>query len=137
MQIIMDTGPLVASIDQRDKYHSWAVSQLAALEGPAWTCEAVLTEAYFLLQRVPYGTASLSKLLSRGALEIVFSAREEHQRVTDLIKRFSTVPMSFADACLVRMSELHSEAYLLTLDKDFLVYRRHSRQTIPVIAPFK
>lgn len=133
----MDTGPLVASIDQRDKYHAWAVSQLTALEGPAWTCEAVLTEAYFLAQRAPNGPASLSKLLSRGALEITFSAREEHERVTDLMKRFATVPMSFADACLVRMTELNAEAHLLTLDKDFLVYRRHSRQTIPVIAPFK
>ena len=44
--------------------------------------------------------------------------------------------MSYADACLVRMAELHPEASVWTLDRHFQVYRRHQRQTISLIAPW-
>jgi hypothetical protein len=43
--------------------------------------------------------------------------------------------MSLADACLVRMSELHDNARIFTLDSGFKLYRRHSRQAIPLIFP--
>ena len=45
------------------------------------------------------------------------------------------VPMSFADACLVRMSELELRSVVLTLDGDFKGYRRHRRHVVPVITP--
>ena len=43
--------------------------------------------------------------------------------------------MSLADACLVRLAELFDEATVITLDEDFSVYRKHGRQTIPMLAP--
>jgi uncharacterized protein len=43
--------------------------------------------------------------------------------------------MSFADACLVRMTEVLSDSFLLTTDADFRVYRRHSRQMVPCAIP--
>jgi hypothetical protein len=42
---------------------------------------------------------------------------------------------SLADACLVRMSEILPEPVVLTTDRDFRVYRRHSRQVIPCLMP--
>jgi len=49
--------------------------------------------------------------------------------------RYQSVPMSFADACLVRMSELWPKTPVFTLDSDFRIYRRNKRQSIPLIAP--
>jgi uncharacterized protein len=51
------------------------------------------------------------------------------------MRKFASVPMSLADACLVRMTELEPHSVLLTLDSDFRVYRRNKRQTIPTIMP--
>jgi predicted nucleic acid-binding protein len=51
------------------------------------------------------------------------------------MKKFQSVPMSFADACLVRMSELEPRSRILTLDSDFRIYRRNRRQAIPAIMP--
>ena len=45
------------------------------------------------------------------------------------------VPMSFADACLVRMTETLNDPMLLTTDTDFRIYRRHGRQVIPCMLP--
>jgi predicted nucleic acid-binding protein len=44
--------------------------------------------------------------------------------------------MSFADACLVRMTELHRDSRILTLDRDFAAYRRNGRERIPLLAPW-
>ena len=43
--------------------------------------------------------------------------------------------MSLADSCLVRLSELHSDCEVITLDADFRLYRRHGRQAISLLAP--
>jgi predicted nucleic acid-binding protein len=49
--------------------------------------------------------------------------------------KYADVPMSLADACLIRMTELDDSRAVMTLDGDFLVYRRHGRQVIPVMMP--
>ena len=49
--------------------------------------------------------------------------------------RYASVPMSLADSCLVRMSEIYPDCRILTLDSDFRVYRRNGRQMIPTITP--
>jgi len=51
------------------------------------------------------------------------------------MRKYRDTPMSLADACLVRMSELHSHCRVFTLDSDFQRYRRHTRQPIPLIHP--
>lgn len=43
--------------------------------------------------------------------------------------------MSLADACLVRLSEIHTEEENFTLDSDFRIYRRHGNKIIPVLMP--
>lgn len=48
------------------------------------------------------------------------------------MERYADLPMSFADACLVRISETLPDPVLLTTDADFRIYRRHGRRTIPV-----
>ena len=52
-----------------------------------------------------------------------------------LIEKYSNVPMGFADACLVRMTETLADPFILTTDQDFRVYRRHSRQVVPCATP--
>lgn len=57
------------------------------------------------------------------------------EAVAAFMQKYASVPMSFADACLVRMSETMADPLILTTDSDFRVYRRHSRQMIPVLCP--
>lgn len=134
--VLADTGPLVASLRLRDRHHGWTRTQLASLRGPLLTCEAVLSEAFFLLQTVPKGHDSLAALIDRGVLEVRFDFQDERDATLRLLRKYSDTPMSFADACMVRMSEIHRDASLLTLDQDFVAYRRNGRERIPLIAPW-
>lgn len=134
-QIVLDTGPLVASINRNDRFHEWARSQLAQLPTPLLTCEAVLSEACFLLQESESGSAAVVELVRRGILDVNFHVESQIENIARLMSKYADVPMSLADACLVRLTELNPQSTIMTLDADFHVYRRQGRQTIPVLTP--
>lgn len=135
--IILDTGPLVAYLRGSDQYHEWARQQFRQYRSPFLTCEPVLTETAFLLSRYG-GTENVEPLLMlviAGALAVVLRLPDEAPRLQELMRRYRNVPMSLADACLVRMAELHPESTVLTLDSDFLIYRQHDREPLSLLMP--
>jgi predicted nucleic acid-binding protein len=131
----MDTGPLVAYLDDDERHHEWATQEFMRPDGPLITCEAVVSEAWFLLRRLPRHLARLRAMLADGVFDLSFHLEDEARSISTLMDRYNDMPMSLADACLVRLSELHPKLPLMTLDSDFKVYRRHGRQLIPVICP--
>jgi predicted nucleic acid-binding protein len=133
--VILDTGPLVAFLNSRDTHHEWTKHQWATIKPPLLTCESVLAEACYLIRNAHDGAERVFELISRGILRIDFDLAAEADQVKGLIKRYSNVPMSLADACLVRMVEKRTRATVLTLDSDFKFYRTHDRRVIPVIMP--
>lgn len=131
--VLADTGFLVALLRRRDAHHEWA-EKAARMQALPWrTCEAVLTEAFHLLGHE--GRVGLQEFLGRGTVIVAFSLAENTRPVLDLMRKYDTRPMSLADACLVRMSEIVADAVVLTTDSDFRVYRRHSRHMIPCVLP--
>jgi uncharacterized protein len=133
--ILIDTGPLVAMLNRRDRYFSWVREQLTFLSPPFHTCESVISESCFLLQQGKIDPAPLFSLLSRKLMLISFDLQRELDSVSSLIDKYSNLPMDLADACLVRMAEKEPDANLMTLDSDFLIYRKSNRQIIPIIIP--
>lgn len=134
-RVVIDTGPIVALLNRNDAQHDWTRAVLERVEPPLLTCEAVLSEACFLLRRIQGGQAAVLELVARGVVNVAFSLAREVALVRKLMTRYASVPMSLADACLVRMSELDEKATVLTLDSDFAIYRRNRRQIIPTIRP--
>ena len=92
-----------------------------------------MSEALFLLEE-PQAVA-LAQLLRRCHLQLAFTLADELRTVLDLRAKYANVPMSLADACLVRMSETLPEPIIITTDSDFRIYRRHSRQVVPCLLP--
>jgi len=134
-RVIIDTGPLVALLNRRDRHHAWVREVLDTVEPPIFTCEAVVSEACFLLGRLAGGQDAVLELLASDVVNIDFRMLPEIAAVRGLMRKFANVPMSLADACLVRMTELEAQSVLVTLDGDFRVYRRNRRQIIPTIMP--
>jgi predicted nucleic acid-binding protein len=130
---LVDTGFLVALLSRTDRHHRWAAAQAPRLPPPWTTCEAVLSETFHLLG--PVGEPRLAELLRRGAVVPAFELGAELEPVLRLLHKYANLPMSLADACLVRMTELLADPIVLTTDDDFRVYRRHSRQIVPCVLP--
>jgi len=133
--VIIDTGPIVAYLQENDSHHEWLVDALGSLTVPVLTCEAVVTEAMYLLRRTDGGQRRFMDLLLTEALVIDFELRDELEPVQRLLSKYKNIPISLADACLVRMSERITDSAVLTLDSDFTIYRRNGRQQIPLILP--
>ena len=131
---IVDTRPLVALFDRAERYHHWVAQRFKELDAPLLVCEPVLAEAMYLLARYPRRrTPSWGS--SGTALGVAFRIDEHVDTLRKLLQKYRDTPVSLADACIVRMSEIHDRHAVLTLDSDFLVYRKHGRTSLPLIHP--
>ena len=130
---LVDTGFLVGLLSRRDAHHRWAVEQAARVPRPWFTCEAVLSEAVRLLPGD--GASKLASLIRRSTVVCSFRFDADSEAVLRLLEKYAELPMSFADACLVRMTETLNDPLVLTTDTDFRVYRRHGRQVVPCVLP--
>ena len=131
--VLVDAGFIVALLNGRDSHHDWAAAQAPHLL-PTWrTCEAVVSEAFHLLGG--RGAPALSAILLRRAVVVAFDLDSNLKPVLSLMRKYADVPMSLADACLVRMTETLADPVILTTDTDFHIYRRHGRQVVPCVTP--
>jgi predicted nucleic acid-binding protein len=132
MRAIADTGLLVALLNKRDRHHQWAAEIVREYQRPLLTCEPVLTEVCYFLQR----SEPVIGLLRGGGLHVDFEVKEELEALERLGSAFSDRTPDLADMCVVRMSELFPNHKVLTADRrDFTVYRRFERKPIPAIFP--
>ena len=134
-RVLVDAGAIVSFLDRREQYHAAVDGLFRELPKPFYTCESVVSEAYFLFRRSTIAQQKVIGLITSGAVVIDFSLAYEIEGVAALLKKYENVPMSLADACLVRMSEVSSGTLVFTLDSDFKIYRRNRNKLIPLIMP--
>ncbi|HEY1638946.1 MAG TPA: PIN domain-containing protein [Rhizomicrobium sp.] len=132
--IVVDASFLIALLGKRDNHRDWAIEQAQQHPRPWNTCDAVIAEVFHVLGIG--GWQRIVDLLHRKSVISTFSLAENIRPVLALMEKYRDVPMSFADACLVRMTEILAEPLVLTTDADFRVYRRHSRQVVPCALPY-
>jgi uncharacterized protein len=125
----------MALMCRNDRHHEWAKLQFSRYPGPFLTCEAVVAETCFLLARAGFDPARALLAIERDVVRVAMQLTDELGAVRSLLERYANVPASLADACLVRLSEIHDGSRVLTLDRDFSIYRRHGRRPIPLVAP--
>ena len=135
IKTLVDTGPLIAYCNRSDKHHAWSRQVFGQLAPPLWTCEAVLTEVFYRVQKEGGNLNLLWDWLHRGAVRVDFQMAGHWEDLEKLMDKYADQGMDLADACLVRLSELHDDSRVCTCDKDFLVYRRSQRLRIPLIFP--
>lgn len=135
MRAIVDTGKLVAFFDRSERYHRWTADQIRQLGAPLLVCEPVLTETIYLLARFPRAQDALFDLLKNCAMAPAFRLEGHIGSVHGLLRKYRDVPMSLADACVVRMAEIHDDHCVLALDSDFRVYRKHGRPPLTLRHP--
>ena len=75
------------------------------------------------------------ELVARGIVKAPYRLEVDAEGVRKAMDRYNDLPMSLADACLVRMAEPHEPVEVLTLDSHFHVYRLSNRRIVPVRMP--
>jgi predicted nucleic acid-binding protein len=134
--IIIDTGVIVALADRRDEHHYWCKKKVAELSYPFYTCEAVLSESFHLLESISNGSEKLiNNILEKELIQVPFIYSKHSASVHKIITKYANLPAGFADACLVAMAETMRSAYIFTLDSDFMIYRLKSGKPLSIITP--
>ena len=121
--VIVDTSCIVALLDKSERRHKRCSELVTTLAGPLITCEAVLAESCYLLR---FDTRAVDAVLANveaGIFQVPFDITQSCPRVRQLLHKYKSVPMDFADACLVHLAEEFETPRILTLDDDFSVYR--------------
>jgi predicted nucleic acid-binding protein len=126
---------LVAYFDADESHHSWCVRRFDALKPPLLSCEVAIAEAVYIVESRGGDSERIFEFLRQGVIQLPFHLGDEIEAIVALRQRYSDLPMSLADACLLRMTETHTNARVFTLDSDFKIYRRHGRQIVPLIFP--
>ncbi|MEX0719718.1 MAG: PIN domain-containing protein [Balneolaceae bacterium] len=137
MTILIDTGPLYAVFDHRDQWHGWSVQQFGCLNPPFVTCEAVVTETIFLLNKIGIGTEPLFNLMNRNLLQVepILNSSSNQRFIQKFISNYKNLPASVADSCLMFLSEHEKDPVIFTLDSDFTIYRMQNGNTVNLIIP--
>lgn len=133
--VILDTGPLVAWFCPRDQHHAWAGKTFTQIPAGGLICEAVLAEVCHLVAKDGIACGKVLEFVERGGLTSV-SLSGELPVLRNLLDRYSDAPMDFADACVVRLAELHPNVAVCTTDGQFRFFRKNGHEPIPLLAPF-
>ena len=124
MKAILDTGPWVALIDRSESGHEICVQWLEDYSGQIYSTEAVLTEVLYLLDFSVIAQSAAIDFVLKSVVEMIPSSLESLGKVKSLMKKYSDLPMDYADAtivCLAIDTEIKS---IITFDKrDFGIYR--------------
>lgn len=122
-QTLVDTGPLVALIDEGDDDHQRCEDAARRLKGDLVTTWPVITEAMYLLDEAAQGQDALLKKVESGDLNLADLSAQDARAFRELIHKYRDLPMDFADASLVRVAQREGIAEVFTLDKHFRAYR--------------
>ena len=129
---LLDAGPLAAAINRRDQHHAWAVRTLDRLDAPVLTCEAVVSEAWFLARRGRGDPAGVLDLVAALDVQVVPAWSP---RTAAILRRYAD-RASVADAALLALAEEADGRVVVTTDReDFSVYRLHRNRAVPALVP--
>lgn len=123
-RVLVDAGPLVAILSERDERHRLCVRTLESLSGSPFSCWPVITEAAWLLRAYPGVVSLLLRRVSEGVPAMLTLSSLEARPIGDLMKKYESMKPQLADASLVHLADRESIDTIFTLDRrDFSVYR--------------
>ena len=131
---LIDTGAILALVDQSDECHESCVRAYNHNRLPWLTTEAVLTEAFHLARRNLRDDRPIWTLLRSGAIVMSMIANEELPQIHALMAQYADRPMDFADATLVHLATRERVSVILTIDHDdFETYRLPGRKKFTIL----
>jgi predicted nucleic acid-binding protein len=131
--VLLDTGVIVALLDRSERNHASCVEVVTALAAPLVTCEAVVAEACYLLRGLRGAPDAVLANVERGVFQIPLRLDATVGAIRVLMKRYASVPMDLADACLVHLADALETGAILTLDSDFRIYKWKRRRPFELL----
>jgi len=131
---LIDTGAILAFLDRDDRWHERCVHAFSNLRLPLGTSAAVLTELFHLLRNHPRQKAMAWNFVRSATVTVLAIDDADLPALEALMRRYSDIPMDFADATLVRLAERERLSTIFTIDHDdFETYRIEARRRFRIV----
>ena len=121
--VLVDSGFIVALLDRQDKRHAVCRAAIQDLSRPFVTCEAVISESCYLLRNLPGAAESILDNVVSGVFQLPFQLASAASDVRRIFHKYRDREIDLADACLIHLANSFGTGEILTLDRDFAVYR--------------
>lgn len=135
--VLIDTGVIVACLDRSERFHERCVAVLRELERPLVTCEAVIAESCYLLRDLSGAPEAVIENVEKGVLLIPFQLSVSAAPVRQILRKYRNRKIDFADACLIHLAGELDSGDILTLDRDFEIYRWGRKKPFRILIPFR
>lgn len=121
--VLLDTSVIVALLDRSERMHRRCAEEVQELGAPLVTCEAVIAESCYLVRKLRGAPEAIIENVARGIFQIPFQLSREAASVRAILRKYQDREIDLADACLIHLASEFETGEILTLDKDFEVYR--------------
>jgi predicted nucleic acid-binding protein len=121
--VLLDTGFIVALLDRSESLHKMCARTIREVQAPLVTCEAVITESCYLLRNLSGASEAVIENIAAGIFQVPFQLSRDIAGVKQVLRKYRDRKIDLADACLIRLADQFGTADILTLDRDFAVYR--------------
>jgi len=135
--VLLDTGVIVALLDRSEKFHQVCAEVVGELEAPLITCEAVIAESCYLLRNLAGAPEAVVENVAAGVFQVPFQLSREAVGLKQVLRKYRDRKIDLADACLIRLAEEFETADILTLDRDFAVYRWSRNKPFRILLALK
>jgi len=127
---LIDAGPLIALFNKNDKYHKKIKEFIKNYKGLLTTSWPVITEVCHMLDFNIGAQIDFLKWIRLGGLKVEDIETEEIDKIIELSKKYSDIPMDLADATLIIISERSGIKEIITIDSDYYIYRTTEREML-------
>lgn len=125
--ILVDAGPLIALFDRDDAHHAAIKNLLRDTSGHLITTWPVLTETSHMLDFDVRAQLDFYRWVAGGGVLVQELPVAVLERIMDLVEKYRDRPMDLADATLVVVAETLGIMEIISIDRDFDVYRTSDR----------
>jgi uncharacterized protein len=133
--VLLDTGVIVAFLDRSERMHKICAEALETLASPLVTCEAVITEACHLLRKVPGAPEAVVENVVAGIFQIPFQLSRTASPVQHVLRKYRDREIDLAGACLIHLAAELRTGQILTLDRDFEIFRWGGNKRFEILTP--
>jgi uncharacterized protein len=132
--LLIDTGPLVAILNDRDAYHEVCLAEAKRLRGNFCTSWAVVTETAYLLKREANAVQRLLAWICTSELLVLPLNLEGADGIAHILHAYADQDFDFADATLMHLAEREGLETVFTIDyRHFAVFRTKLRKHLNIV----
>ncbi|PIE74409.1 MAG: pilus assembly protein, partial [Deltaproteobacteria bacterium] len=124
---------LIALFDASDKYYQRSIEFIKNNTFSLVTTIASITEVLHILDFNRNAQIDFLEWIAQGGVQIFNIQQEDLPRIKELTVKYQDLPMDFADSCLVLLAEKTGINTIVTIDRDFTIYRINGKKTFETV----